>query len=107
MCRMDKYGFPRTSAKQARNVKGFQTGDIVKVIVPAGKKVGTYTGRVAVRMTGSFNVTTERETIQGIGYKYCHVIHRSDGYRYEKGQGGNSSPAEKEICGVSWPLFYE
>lgn len=93
MCRMDKYGFPRTSAKQAKNVKGFQTGDIVKAIVTAGKKVGTYVGRVAVRTTGSFNITTRQGTIQGIGYRFCHIIHRSDGYLYEEGRGGNSSLA--------------
>jgi len=30
MCRMDKYGFPRTSAKAAKRVHGFQTGDMVR-----------------------------------------------------------------------------
>jgi hypothetical protein len=39
-------------------VKGFQTGDMVKAIVPQGKKAGIHTGRVAVRSTGSFNITT-------------------------------------------------
>ncbi len=28
MCRMDKYGFPRTSAKGPRTIKGFRTGDM-------------------------------------------------------------------------------
>jgi hypothetical protein len=58
MCRMDKYGFPRTGPKQAKIVKGFQTGDTVKAIVPKGKNQGTYHGRVAVRTSGSFNITT-------------------------------------------------
>ncbi len=31
MCSVDKYGFPRTSAKSARVVKGFRTGDIVRL----------------------------------------------------------------------------
>ena len=30
MCLMDKHGFPRTRPKQARSVKGYQTGDIVR-----------------------------------------------------------------------------
>ena len=30
MCRVDKYGFPRTSAKASKTIKGFQTGDMVK-----------------------------------------------------------------------------
>ncbi len=93
MCRMDRYGFPRTTARQARKVKGFQTGDIVKAVVVSGKKTGTYTGRVAVRTIGSFDITTRQVTIQGIGYQYCHIIHHGDGYGYEKGKGGNSSLA--------------
>lgn len=78
MCRPDKYGFPRTGAKESRVVKGFQTGDIVRAVVPTGKKQGAHTGRVAVRSSGSFNVGT----VQGIGWKYCKVLHRADGYFY-------------------------
>lgn len=86
MCLPDKYGFPRTSAKGAKKVKGFQTGDLVKAIVTRGKKVGTYVGRVAVRGTGSFNITTAQGTVQGIGYQHCRIIHRCDGYSYTKGE---------------------
>jgi bifunctional DNA-binding transcriptional regulator/antitoxin component of YhaV-PrlF toxin-antitoxin module len=81
---MDKFGFPRTGPKEARQVKGFQTGDIVKAIVTSGKKIGTYVGRIAVRATGSFNITTQQGTIQGISYKYCRAIHRTDGYGYSQ-----------------------
>ncbi len=79
MCRMDKYGFVRTSAKESKFVQGFQTGDIVKAVVTSGKKVGTYTGRVAVRATGSFDITTAKGTIQGISFKYCKSVHKMDG----------------------------
>ena len=82
MCRMDRYGFPRTSAKGAKKVFGFQTGDMVRAVVTSGSKVGTYVGKVAVRTTGSFNIKTEKDTIQGIGYKYCRIIHHADGYTY-------------------------
>ena len=82
MCRMDQYGFPRTGPKGARFVKGFRTGDLVKAVVPAGKKTGTHLGRVAVRSTGSFNVTTVAGTIQGISHKHCRRLHRADGYGY-------------------------
>ncbi|MCI0711857.1 MAG: RNA-guided endonuclease IscB [Chloroflexi bacterium] len=82
MCRVDKYGFPRTSAKQNRMVKGFQTGDRVKAVVTQGKKMGTYTGRVTVRTLGYFNIKTAHEMVQGIHYQYCHLQHRSDGYVY-------------------------
>ena len=82
MCRPDKFGFPRTSGKESRTVKGFQTGDIVKAIVTTGKKAGEYVGRVAVRASGSFNLTINKTTVQGIGWKYCTILHRSDGYSY-------------------------
>jgi 5-methylcytosine-specific restriction endonuclease McrA len=82
MCRTDKFGFPSRYVPQFKFIKGFQTGDIVKAVVTSGKKIGTYTGRVAVRSTGSFNISTTNGLIQGIGYKYCRQIHQKDGYGY-------------------------
>jgi hypothetical protein len=86
MCRMDRYGFPRTSAKEQRVVHGFQTGDIVRAIVPSGKKIGIHTGRVAVRACGSFNIQTKYTLVQGISYRYCVTLHKNDGYSYQKGE---------------------
>jgi 5-methylcytosine-specific restriction endonuclease McrA len=96
MCRVDKYGFPRTSAKGPRTVKGFRTGDIVRATVTSGKKIGCYEGRVAVRSSGSFNVKTAGGTIQGISHRYCLVIHRADGYGINRAgaRSQNSSPSK-------------
>ena len=82
MCRVNKYGFPRASAKASKSVNGFQTGDIVKAVVTKGSKIGEYLGRVAVKSDGYFNIQTKSKTIEGIGYKYCHIVQRSDGYLY-------------------------
>ena len=82
MCLMDKYGFPRTFAKTSKTVRGFQTGDIVKAVVTKGLKVGEYLGRISVRATGAFNIKTKSGLIKDIGYKYCHLIQRGDGYLY-------------------------
>ncbi|MBA3530431.1 MAG: HNH endonuclease, partial [Ardenticatenales bacterium] len=82
MCLMNKYGFPRTRAKQAKVVHGFQTGDIVRAVVPSGKKQGRYTGRVAVRATGSFNIRTATILVEGISYRHCRLLHHVDGYSY-------------------------
>ncbi|NEO78061.1 RNA-guided endonuclease IscB [Moorena sp. SIO4G3] len=82
MCRTDKFGFPSRYLPRFKFVKGFQTGDIVKAIVTKGKKIGTYTGRIATRKTGSFNITTKNGLIQGISHKYCSIVHRKDGYSY-------------------------
>ena len=81
MCRMDRFGFPRTTAKRFKRVRGFQTGDMVRAVVPQGKYAGIHTGRVAVRTSGSFNVTTQAGTVQGISYRHCALLHQSDGYR--------------------------
>ena len=87
MTKPDQYGFPRTSAKlRQKAFYGFQTGDIVKAVVTKGKKIGTYVGRVAVRKTGRFNIKTKADTVQGIGYKGCHPLHKSDGYAYSFGE---------------------
>ena len=82
MCRVDKYGFPRTSAKQNSVIHGFRTGDIVLADVPSGKKQGRYAGRVAVRANGFFNITTIDGTVQGISHKHCRLQQASDGYQY-------------------------
>lgn len=82
MCRMDKHGFPRTSAKGGRRVNGFKTGDMVKAVVTKGKKAGTYEGRVAIRSNGYFNIMTISNIVQGISCKNCQIIQKCDGYGY-------------------------
>ncbi len=87
---VDKFGFPRINKSRElvrksahiKQVKGFQTGDIVKAIVPKGQKIGSYLGKVAIRSTGSFNIKTVTQTVQGINHKYCSIVHRKDGYLY-------------------------
>ena len=82
MCSMDKFGFPRTSAKASKSVKGFQTGDIVKAVVTKGTKQGKYLGRVVVRSRGYFNIRNNKGSTVDIGYNYCRLIQRGDGYSY-------------------------
>lgn len=82
MCRTDKYGFPNRHCSRTKIHFGFQTGDIVKAIVTKGKKIGKYIGRIAIRATGSFNLNTRKELVQGVSYKYCKIIHKKDGYSY-------------------------
>lgn len=94
MCLMDASGFPRTKPKGARQVKGFQTGDMVRAVVTTGTKAGTYVGRVAIRLTGFFNITTTQETVQGISHRFCTSLHQVDGYSYQKGTR-HSSPVSR------------
>jgi len=37
---------------------------------------------VAVRTSGSFNIQTQNETVQGISHRHCRCIYRADGYTY-------------------------
>ena len=84
MCRMNRFGFPRTSAKASKSIKGFQTGDIVKAVVPTGLKQGEYLGRVTIRANGYFDIQIKDDSIQqGIGYKFCCLLQRDDGYSYD------------------------
>ncbi len=82
MCRTDKFGFPSRYVPRFKFVKGFQTGDIIKAVVKSGKKIGDYVGRVAVRSSGSFNISTKSGLVQGISHKHCSVVHAKDGYSY-------------------------
>jgi hypothetical protein len=79
---LTQYGFPRGYLMRHKSVHGFQTGDHVKAVVPRGKKVGIYLGRVAVRARGSFDIQGAQGVVQGISYKHCRVLQRNDGYRY-------------------------
>lgn len=83
MCMMNKYGFPRARAKQFKRVHGFQTGDMVRAIVPTGKNAGTYSGRVAIRSNGDFRVGSTDH----INCRFCQSLHRADGYEYSSGIG--------------------
>ncbi len=96
-CLMDKYGFPRTSAKKQKSIHGFKTGDLVRSIVTKGKKVGTYTGRVGVRLSGNFCIDTSNGKVDGISHKTCKKMQCADGYNYlikklNKRSGVSSSP---------------
>ena len=102
MCRVDKYGFTRTKPKKKGDCFGFKTGDLVKANVTKGKKIGIYVGRLAVRETGNFNISTKNGIVQGVNHRYCRLLQRNDGYNYsnhinilikKEGEGqDNSSP---------------
>jgi 5-methylcytosine-specific restriction endonuclease McrA len=92
MCGTDKYGFPSRHRTNKKVHFGFQTGDIVKLNLLKDKlkktgelvlQAGEHIGRIAVRSSGSFNISTSLGLIQGITYKCCQIIHHKDGYSYQ------------------------
>ena len=90
--RVTSDGFPRGYLTRQKSVHGFRTGDLVRAVVPSGKKAGVHVGRVAVRASGSFNIQTAKNVIQGIGHRHCRVLMQGDGYGYEL---NSDVPAEK------------
>jgi len=80
--RLTADGFPRGYLMRQKSVRGFQTGDIVRAVVPTGKKRGIYVGRIAVRATGRFNIQTPAGVVQGINAKHCTLLSRADGHSY-------------------------
>ncbi|MBE2945738.1 HNH endonuclease, partial [Anoxybacillus flavithermus] len=84
---LDRYGFPRGYLARQKFFFVFQTGDMVKAVVPRGKYQGVWFGEVACRKTGSFDIKGKdgKRIAQGINYRYVQVIQRFDGYAYGKG----------------------
>ncbi len=88
MCGTNKYGWPVRHRSRQKHHYGYQTGDMVRAVVPSGRRVGEYIGRVLVRATGSFDIQTTQGRVQGISHRFCTPLHRRDGYRYQKGEVG-------------------
>ncbi|WP_395795301.1 RNA-guided endonuclease IscB [Aquimonas sp.] len=83
MCRPDTYGFPRTAAKAAKRVFGFQSGDLVRLVQPRGKHRGTWIGPVAVRADGRFDIATHAGKITAPHTRFQRLA-RFDGYTYAR-----------------------
>lgn len=82
MCTPNKYGFPVKHRTRRKTFFGFQTGDMVRAILPSGKFAGTHVGRLTVRESGVFEMRTPKGKISPVRHKYCKSIHRNDGYMY-------------------------
>ena len=82
MCRVDKYGFPRTKAKASKRVEGFQTGDLVRFSNPKGKYAGEYISRLTgVRARGYFTIKANEAIIDNHS-KHFKLLQKGDGYAY-------------------------
>lgn len=82
MCTPNKYGFPNKHRTRCKTFFGFQTGDMVRAVLPSGKFAGTHVGRLAVRESGVFDLRTAWGKISPVRHKYCKTVHRNDGYMY-------------------------
>lgn len=98
MTKVNKYGFPRTSAKTLLPAFGFSTGDLVCLDHPTK---GKWVGKVVIRSRGDFDLSTrdpKTGLVKKIGshYRYFTKLHAKDGYTY-------STPAKTQfIVGVKY-----
>ncbi|MHC5673599.1 RNA-guided endonuclease IscB, partial [Nostoc sp.] len=79
MCAPNKYGFPARHRTRCKTFFGFQTGDMVRAILPTGKFAGAHVGRLTVRESGVFEMRTLIGKVSPVRHKYCQSIHRNDG----------------------------
>lgn len=80
-CGTDKHGFPIRHAPAQKFFMGFQTGDLVKAVIPKGKHAGTYTGRIAIRFRLLFKLTAGDNNFD-VHPKYIRTIHKADGFAF-------------------------
>lgn len=83
MCVTDKFGFPKSHRQRKKIHFGYQTGDIVKAVLPKGKFAGIHVGRLTARKTGVFQMVNAKGVkVNPVNRKYCKALHRNDGYKY-------------------------
>lgn len=82
---VDKHGFPRGYRQRKKRYFGYQTGDLVRAVVPQGARRGTHVGRVAVKASGYFTIQTKTGKVADVAHRYCHMQQRGDGYSYRFG----------------------
>ncbi|HEX6479033.1 MAG TPA: RNA-guided endonuclease IscB [Ktedonobacteraceae bacterium] len=93
LCNVNELGFPVSHRQRHKRYFGFQTGDVVRAVVPERFACrGTHVGRVAVRARGSFTITTKQGKITDVPHRFCQLIGRSNGYGYQTGERHAAPP---------------
>ncbi|MFF8270641.1 RNA-guided endonuclease IscB [Streptomyces sp. NPDC016562] len=77
----DRFGFPRLQRPRGKVHHGYATGDLVAAVVPRGKWVGNWVGRVAVRAGGQHRITTLTCRFD-VSHRNLRLLQRADGYTY-------------------------
>jgi hypothetical protein len=107
MCNTSDLGFPVGHRKRRKRYFGYQTGNLVRAVVPERLKcAGTHVGRVTVKAAGTFTIATNHGKVTDVPHRYCRPIARSDGYSYQQGERMSlpfSTPASPKGEPVSAP----
>lgn len=91
-CGTDRYGFPVCHAPRAKKFRGFQTGDLVRAVVPRGKYAGIHVGRVVIRHRPCFQLNGF-----DVHPKHLVLLQRADGYEYHE----SSTASQREAIPTS------
>jgi 5-methylcytosine-specific restriction endonuclease McrA len=100
---LDRFGLPGSTLMLAKRVAGFQTGEMVRAVIRAGKKARTYVGRVAMRASKISNIQTADGVVRGIHARHCEQLAHGDGDGYALARELLSSP--ERTGGVSRSLI--
>ncbi|MEO6887508.1 MAG: RNA-guided endonuclease IscB [Ktedonobacteraceae bacterium] len=101
MMLVDKHGFPRGHRQRKKRYFGYQTGDLVRAVVPQGARRGTHVGRVAVKASGYFTIQTTTGKVADVAHRSCHMQQRLDGYSYRMGARLSPPPPSPKGAPVS------
>ena len=105
MCNTNDLGFPTGHRRRRKRYFGYQTGDLVRAVVPARLKcAGTHVGRVTVKAAGTFTIATSHGKVTDVPHRYCRPLHRSDGYAYQPGARISLPPTSSKGAPVSAPV---
>jgi hypothetical protein len=85
---------------------GYQTGDVVRAVAPECFACrGTHVGRVAVKASGYFTITTAHGKVSDVPHRFCKLIGRTTGYSYQIGERHAALPPNQPIR--NGPSFVE
>jgi len=106
MCTPNDLGFPVSHRKRRKRYFGYQTGDMARAVVPDRYVCrGTHVGRVAVKASGYFTITTAHGKITDVSHRYCKPISRDNGYAYRHGANIPEPPPTQKGAPVSAPAW--
>jgi len=87
MCNVNKLGFPVSHRRRHKRFFGYQTGDLVRAVVPERLACrGTHVGRVAVKASGSFTIMTAHGKVTDVPHRFFRLIGCANGYTYQTGE---------------------
>jgi 5-methylcytosine-specific restriction endonuclease McrA len=82
VCLSDDHGFRRSGRKAAKRIRGFQSGDLVKLVQSKGKYAGTFIGTASIRASGIIDLKRLGCTPISATYKRFGLLQRTNGYAF-------------------------